>query len=260
MTEAPAIPAPTQELLVLTLETARVAGLIVAAPLAWAEVPPRVRAALALILAVVSHRYGQHAALGSIFQATFALAPEFLVGLAMGFIVRLSVAAVEIVGEAISPIMGLSAASLFDPHMHVNETGITKILRLLALLLAVLLGLHRILVAALVASFRVLPAGSFVNPALATPVLVRASVDAIAQGMRLAMPVLAVLVVTQLALAFISRAPPSMQIFSIGFAVMLVGGGLTLYATLPDVAMEIAGDLSRVGTRIESVVAALVSG
>lgn len=251
---------PTEELLVLTLETARTAGLIVAAPLAWAEVPTRVRATLALMLALIGHRYGQGTAITSTLQAAFAIAPEFMLGFAMGFVVRLSVAAVEMVGESISPIMGLGAASLFDPHVQAQETGITRILRLLTLLLAVLLGLHRVLVASVIASFRVLPAGSFANPALATPVLVRTSVDALGQGLRLALPVLAVLIVTQLALAFISRAAPSMQIFSIGFAITLVAGGLTLFAALPDIAVEIAADLSRVGSRIETVVAALVPG
>jgi flagellar biosynthetic protein FliR len=251
---------PEQELLVLALETARTAGLLVAAPLAWAEMPARIRGALAFMLAVVGHRYGQGTAVTSPLVAAFAAAPEFLVGVAMGFVVRLAVAAVEIVGEAVSPIMGLGAASLFDPHVQAQETGVTRIFRLLALLLAVLLGLHRVVIASVIASFRVLPAGSFANPALATPVLVRISVEALAQGLRLALPVLAVLVVTQVALAFISRAAPSMQIFSIGFAITLVAGGMTIFVALPDLALEIAADLSRVGSRIEAVVAALVPG
>lgn len=251
---------PTQELLVLTLETARTAGLIVAAPLAWAEMPSRVRGALAFMLAAVGHRYGQGTAITSTLQATFAMAPEFLVGLAMGFVVRLSIATVEIMGEAISPIMGLGAASLFDPHVQAQETGVTRILRMLTLLLAVLLGLHRVLVASVIASFRVLPPGSFANPELTTPVLVRISIEALAQGVRLALPILAVLVVTQVALAFVSRAAPSMQLFSIGFTITLIAGGMTLFIALPDVALEIAADLSRVGSRIESVVAAVVPG
>ncbi len=251
---------PTEELLVLTLETARTAGLIVAAPLAWAEVPARVRGALAFMLAVVGHRYGQGTEIASPLAATCALAPEFLLGLAMGFVVRLAVAAVEIVGEAVSPIMGLGAASLFDPHVQAQETGITRILRLLALLLGVLLGLHRVVVASVIASFRVLPAGSFANPALPTPILVKISVDALAQGLRLALPIIAVLVVTQVALAFVSRAAPSMQIFSIGFAITLIAGGATLFIALPDLALEMAADLSRVGSRIEAVVVTLVPG
>ena len=251
---------PTQELLVLTLETARIAGLVVAAPLAWSEVPARVRGAFAFILALVAHRYGQGTEIHSAMGAAVAMAPEFMIGLAMGFVVRLSIAVVEIVGDAISPIMGLGAASLFDPHVQAQETGLTRILRMLTLLLAVLLGLHRVLVASVIASFRVLPPGSLANPALATPALVRMSVDSLSLGLRLALPILAVLIVTQLALAFVSRAAPSMQIFSIGFTITLIAGGLTLFATLPDLAMEIAADLSRVGTRIETVVAALVPG
>jgi flagellar biosynthetic protein FliR len=251
---------PTEELLVLVLETTRTAGLVVAAPLAWANVPARVRAAMVLILALVGHRYGQHAEISSALGATLSLVPEFTIGLAMGFVVRLSVASVEMVGETLSPIMGLGIASLFDPHTQAQETGLTRILRLLALLLAVLLGLHRVLVGSLIASFRVLPAGSVMTPEFSTPVLVEMSVQALALGLRLALPILAVLVVAQVALAFVSRAAPSMQIFSIGFGITLIAGGMTLFVALPDVALEIAADLSRVGTRIETVVTALVPG
>jgi flagellar biosynthetic protein FliR len=251
---------PTEELMVLVLETARTAGLVVAAPLAWTQVPARIRAALVLIVALVGHRYGQHAEFSSVMQATFAVAPEFLIGLAMGFVVRLSIASVEMVGDALSPIMGLGIASLFDPHTQAQETALTRILRLLALLLAVLLGLHRVLIGCLIASFRVLPAGSMTSPELTTPVLVRISVEALSLGLSLALPILAVLVVTQVALAFVSRAAPSMQIFSIGFGVTLIAGGATLFIAMPDVALEIAADLSRVGSRIETVVTALVPG
>ena len=45
------------------------------------------------------------------------------------------------------------------------------------------------------------------------------SADALNTGVKLAIPLIAVLLVTQVALAFVSRAAPAMQVFSIGFAV-----------------------------------------
>ena len=78
--------------------------------------------------------------------------------------------------------------------------------------------------------------------------------------MRLALPVVAVLLVVQVALAFISRAAPAMQIFSVGFAFALVAGSVTLTLSLPDMTTAIVEELSRVGPRIESVVASLTEG
>jgi flagellar biosynthetic protein FliR len=77
---------------------------------------------------------------------------------------------------------------------------------------------------------------------------------ALATGVRLALPVVAVLFMVQIALGFISRAAPSMQIFSIGFAALLITGGVVLVMALPDIGRELIADFSHVGDRIETVV------
>jgi flagellar biosynthesis protein FliR len=59
----------------------------------------------------------------------------------------------------------------------------------------------------------------------------------------------------QVALAFVSRAAPALQVFSIGFAVTLGLGGFVITLVLPDLAQEIAADMSQVPSRIESVLA-----
>jgi flagellar biosynthesis protein FliR len=65
------------------------------------------------------------------------------------------------------------------------------------------------------------------------------------------------LLVTQVALAFVSRAAPAMQVFSIGFAVTLAVGALVLMAILPDLSYDVAAEMSRAGERIEALVLAV---
>jgi flagellar biosynthetic protein FliR len=247
------------EVATLALETGRTAGVMVIAPLPWTEAPAKSRAVLALLLAAVAHGAAPLApdAVSSAKTALFAMPFEVLVGLAMGFVVRLAVSAVEVAGDAMAPLLGLGIASIFDPQSGAVDTVLGRMLRLLALLVAVLLGLHRVVIGALVASFRVLPAGSVADPSLATPALVKMSVMAISTGLKLALPVVAVLLMTQLALAFVSRAAPAMQIFSVGFAISLTVGAVVFVLVLPDFARETAADLSAVGGRIEAVVGAL---
>jgi flagellar biosynthetic protein FliR len=77
---------------------------------------------------------------------------------------------------------------------------------------------------------------------------------------RLAIPVFGALLITQLGLAFLSRAAPAMQIFSVGFAVSLVTGGTVLVLALPELAREISYELAQISPRIELVLRAVAEG
>ena len=245
------------EFAALALETARTAGVLIGAPLIWTNAPMRIRTALSVLMAVMVHGLSKAPHMDSIANVISAVPFEFIVGFAMGFVARLCIVSAQIAGEIISPLMGLSIASLFDPHAEISETGITRIVLNFALLIAMAFGLHRVVLGSVIASFRILPVGSVHNPALATRTLVELSVVSIAHGLRLALPILAVLFVANVALAFISRAAPSMQIFSIGFAITLAAGATTMTMALPDMALSFLADMQEVGPRIERVIIAI---
>ena len=83
--------------------------------------------------------------------------------------------------------------------------------------------------------------------------------DALATGVRVAIPLVAILFMTQVALAFISRAAPAMQIFSIGFAVTMATGGFVLVLVLPDLGFELLAEVAKSGGKIESLLGAVQS-
>jgi flagellar biosynthetic protein FliR len=101
------------------------------------------------------------------------------------------------------------------------------------------------------------PVGSLGDPALETPVILAMTTEALATGVRIAIPFVAILFIAQVALAFISRAAPAMQIFSIGFAVTMATGGLVLVLALPDLGVELLGEVSRTGSKIETLLVAV---
>jgi flagellar biosynthesis protein FliR len=248
------------ELLQFALELARVSGLVIITPLPWEVAPQRVKAAMVFFLALLVHGVGPvNIDLGGPLYTFLHLFSEFMLGAAMGFVVRLAIAVAEIAGAAIAPAIGLGAASVFDPATGEADSALTKVLRQFLVLLALILGVHRVILAALVASFRELPVGSPVQLANGAHIFIELSGRALLSGVRLALPVMAVLLMVQLALAFVSRAAPSMQIFNIGFAVLLAVGAVILVLTLPDMAQEMIGELGRIAENIESVLTALAS-
>jgi flagellar biosynthetic protein FliR len=247
------------ELGLLALETSRIGGLFAAAPLPWKEAPMRVRAALVIALAVVAHGpAGTVAGPATPAQLIFAVPTEVIVGVAMGIVVSVVMSSAQVAADSIGPLFGLGIPSVFDPQTSSQSTVLVRIFTLMMSLLAVLVGVHRVVVASVLASFRVLPPGSVADPSVAALPLIKMAGEAMAQGMRLALPLAAILLLTQVALAFLSRAAPAMQIFSVGFALSLAVGTAVLVFTLPDIGAQMIMDLSGIGSRIEVVVASMM--
>jgi flagellar biosynthetic protein FliR len=194
------------------LETVRVTGMVIAAPLAWQSAPVRVRGALVLLLAFAAHAEAGAGLTSPPFERmAFSVGSEFMLGLGIGFVVRLFVAVAEMAADYVAPMMGIGAAQLFDPQTKSMENVMGTLLRNFAVLLGLIAGLHRIVIGGVLASFKVVPVGSFDDPGLETPVILAMTTDALVTGVRVAIPLIAILFMTQVALAFISRAAPAMQ-------------------------------------------------
>lgn len=246
------------ELALFVLECARVAGVIMIAPLAWLNAPMRIKVALVLMLAFVGHGLSARTVVPrSVFETGLMMCSELLLGIAMGFVVRLVVATAEIVGEIASPAIGLGIATSFDPTTHSQQSVLTSLLRYFVIFIALIIGVHRVVLGGLLAGFRLLPVGTVGAPGLLLPTFVEQSSLAIEAGVRIALPLIAILYMTQIALAFVARAAPQMQVFNVGFAVMLAVGLFLLGAILPDMSRGFIIELSQIGPRIEAILATL---
>jgi flagellar biosynthetic protein FliR len=199
------------------LELGRISGVVAVSPIPWSNTPTRVRVGLVIFLLAAVHGQGATGIDGvqSAAWAASNIATEFIIGVSIGMVLRLSVVVAEIAGSAIALPMGFSAAQAFDPTMGSTDNVLTRIFRQLALLLALLTGLHRAMLGTLLSSFRFLPVGTN------------------------ALPLLSVLLMANVALAFVARAAPTMQIFNVGFAVLLATGAAVLVISLPDLSREL---------------------
>jgi len=217
-----------------------------------------VRGTLVLLIAFAAHAEGNGGLSDqSIEHMAFSVGSEFMLGLGIGFVVRLFVAVAEMAAEYVAPMMGIGAAQLFDPQTKVMQNVLSSLFRNFAVLLGLLAGIHRVVLAGVLASFRAVPVGTLTNPALETPVVLAMTSEALATGVRIAIPFIAILFMSQIALAFISRAAPAMQIFSVGFAVTMATGALVMVLVLPDLGYELLGEVSRSGAKIETLLAAV---
>ncbi|MFM2087592.1 MAG: hypothetical protein RLZZ237_2461 [Pseudomonadota bacterium] len=214
----------------------RILGLLAAAPLFGnAAVPITVKVSLGALLAmIIAPTVPTLPATDPMSLAgLLILTQEMLVGLAMGFTVRIVFSSIEMAGEISSLTMGLGFASFFDPQTKGRSSAISQFLVMLATLMFLTINGHLVLLAALAESFVSLPisaspisGGGFQQLALWGGEIFRT-------GLQIALPVVAALLLTNVALGILTRAAPQLNIFGIGFPVTLGVGLLVIGMVLP---------------------------
>ena len=199
-------------------------------------VPVRLRIALAAFIAFAAQGSlpppPEPVALDSP-QALMVLAQQLVIGLSLGFAVRVVFAAVEFAGEIIGLQMGLNFAGFFDPLSASAATASSRFFGTIVAWLFIVLGGHLLVIAALVQSFHAFPVGPEPFAFVRQMAPQRWGAEIFATGLWIALPLVTMLLFVNLVLGAISRVAPQINIFAIGFPVTLGLGLLGLLLTLP---------------------------
>lgn len=166
-------------------------------------------------------------------NAADVAAQQVLVGLTIGFAVRLIFASLEMAGEVVGFQMGLNFAAFFDPTMNTQSSAMGRFYSQISLLLFVVTNAHLLVIVAFVNSFKAFPVGAPVLHALSQMQIHQFGAEIFSSALWIALPVVGMLLFTNLALGIISRVAPQMNIFAVGFPVTLVVGILGVALTLP---------------------------
>jgi flagellar biosynthetic protein FliR len=161
------------------------------------------------------------------------VAQQMVIGLALGFAVRLVFAAVEYAGEIIGLQMGLNFAAFFDPITAATATTTSRFFGTTIAWLFIVINGHLLLVAALVQSFSAFPVGPEPFAFLHAVAPHRWGAEIFSTGLWIALPLVTMLLFVNLVLGAISRVAPQINIFAIGFPVTLAVGLLGMLLTLP---------------------------
>lgn len=222
----------------------RILGLIAAAPLFGnSGVPGRVKVALGVLLAVImAPAIPAAPAVDPISWAgLLILIQEMLIGLAMGFAMRIVFAAIEMAGEVASLTMGLGFASFFDPMSRGRSTAVSQFLALVATMAFLAANAHLVLLEALAESFFTLPISASPISVGAPYEMARWGAKIFSAGLQLSLPIVAALLITNIALGILTRAAPQLNIFGIGFPISLGVGLLVISVVLPYLGGPIQG-------------------
>lgn len=215
---------------------ARIFGLIAAAPVFNnAALPVRVRlvVGLAITFAVAPALPAFPPVAPASWAGLAILAQQSLIGIALGFTMRLVFAGIDLAGELIGLQMGLGFAVFYDPQNATQLPIVAELLGLLALLIYLALNGHLMMLALLAESFTVLPVGATLFQAAGWETLLRWGANIFSIGVLLALPLISALLIANIALGVLTKVAPTLNLFAVGFPVTLMAGFVMLALTMP---------------------------
>ena len=214
----------------------RTLALFTSAPIFSSKaVPVRAKIALAFFVALAAQPSLEGQPVISINDATAlgAVLQQVGVGLAIGFTIRVVLAAVELAGEVVGFQMGLSFASFFDPTIGGQSSAVARFFGQMALFMFVVMGGHLMVLMTVIHSFVAFPVDQNFLQALQQMKIYDLGTDLFASGLWMSLPMVGMLMFANLALGIVSRVAPQMNIYAIGFPITLTVGLVGMAATLP---------------------------
>jgi flagellar biosynthetic protein FliR len=213
------------------LVLARVGGALVFVPLPGVTGAPQpVRAALALgfTLALYGRWPVVNAGVVTGMRMAGWAAAEAAVGIAIGVSVAIVLEAFNLAAQVLGLQAGYAYASTIDPNTQADSGILLVFAQLVAGLLFFSLGLDREVLRLFANSLETVPPGAYVFGTQAAEVLIRLAGSLFSVGVRLALPVVALLVMVDVALALMGRLNQQLQLLSLAFPAKMLTALLVL--------------------------------
>ncbi len=234
------------------IETTMLAGmrliafLVVSPPFHVRAFPAPVKVAIALGLALVAGPRAVRAA-GTVpgtmlasgsMDFLGALVVEVVVGLSLGFMVRMVFASIQAAGNVIDIFGGFQLAQGYDPMSQSQGSLFAKFYDFSALALLFASNGHQLVLGGVVRSFDALPLGEGLNTQVMGELFTGGLADLMISALQIAGPLVVVLFLADVGLGLLTRVAPALNAFALGFPLKIMltlSLGSIAYLTLPEV-------------------------
>src|ERR1700754_170420 len=201
------------------------------------NVPVRVRIALSFFIALgvagtASPTAPANVPLDSP-AAILLVVQQVLIGLSLGFAVRIIFTAIEFAGEVIGLQMGLNFEGFFAPATAQQATATSSLFSTMVGFLFIAMNGHLLVIEAIVQSLAAFPVSSETFAFLRAVRPETWGAEIFRLGLWISLPLIAMMLFVNMMLGVIARVAPQVSIFSVGFPVTLGVGLLALTFTLP---------------------------
>jgi flagellar biosynthetic protein FliR len=218
---------------------ARISGVFAFLPLAaFKAAPEATRIVLSLAMTLMLRNEwkappGTEAGAGfTMGRMVAGIASEAGLGLAIGVALAIVFEVFQMAAQAVSLQAGLGYASTIDPTTSADSTVLLTAAQLTAALLFFVSGADRLLVKALAESLRLAPPESFTLNKAWAEALIRFAATIFSSGLRLAAPLIALLLLADASLAILGRVQQQLHLISLTMPLKLGATMLILSATV----------------------------
>ncbi len=216
----------------------RITTMIMLMPvLGYTQVPGRVKITLGLVLTLLLLpvlRLDPATYADRTFIAWAGLALEQVgIGVFFGFVANFIFMAIQLSGQIIGMQMGFGIVNVLDPESGLQVSTIGQMKNLFFLIIFLAINGHHYLFRVMTDSFTQVPPGTLhLEPELFGE-LVRMSGQVFSWALRIGVPVMASLFLTEVAMGIVARTVPQMNIFIVGFPVKIGMGLILLMVSAP---------------------------
>ncbi len=161
------------------------------------------------------------------------VASEIMIGAIIGLCVKLLFAGIQLAGQLNGIQMGLSMSSTLDPTINANITTVSQFINMFALLIFLITNAHHLILRALVESFAMIPPFDFQLNKPLMEIIINLGGNMFVIGVKVAAPLMAVLLLVSVAFALTARTAPQMNIMFVAMPVKIFVGLLFLGFFLP---------------------------
>lgn len=220
------------------------------------QVPPQVRIILALAFALLMFpTLEQYIPIRQYHPLEFfrIIIYETLLGAIIGMIPRIMFGAIQFAGILISRQMGFMAANVFDPQSQQQIPLLGQFYNILAILLFINLDIHHVFIRAIVSSYQILPFGSFNFTGGAAQYLIELTSWLFVFGIKLAAPLIAILLINKLMLGLMGRMFSQLNVLMLSFP-LNISTALILMAIILQLTIKmIANEFGKTGEQLHTL-------
>ena len=233
----------TKEFIAYVLILFRVGGIMIFAPVfGSALVPGQAKVAISMVIALVLLPvvgFVPPAAL-SLRYIVYVAATESIIGMLIGFAASLIFVAVQLGGMQVGQQMGTEIGGVFNPFLETQSSLVGEFYFFFTMLIFLGINGHHILLAALVQSFRTVPIGGAALTVGALGMVIKLFGYLFAIAFAISAPMLLALFLVTVAMGFVARTVPQMNILIVGFPLRIMVGLTVMILTLPSIGYFLA--------------------
>lgn len=229
----------------------RASGMIMTAPIFQSRnIPPQIKVVLAFGLALVVAPF--IAGTIDLNQYTFAMAiftllQEILTGLILGFMISITLYAIQIAGYFFDTQMGFGMINVLDPTTGNQMPLMGQLNYIMAILIFLAINGHHTVITSFIQSYQVIKPGMFVFRKEAVGVFVMAFSNMFYLGFKIGIPIMGTIFLSDVAMGIIAKLIPQINVFMLGFPVKIILGLIMFIFFIPVYVVLIEATFSNSG-------------